>query len=260
MKKPDSKNHLQLVEQDKRPPLYKRISRFLGKLLFVVLLLFLLNEGWGYFKVREIEVLGAGQLNSNEVIAASGVVEGKSIFMISEREAADMIAAKIPLARNVVVTRELPDKVRISFTERAVAAYVLSPNGYRLIDVDAFCFALSPDEPEGYPAIHGLSDELVIPGEAVKCKAGREALRSFFDVWPKMSLPEVKSLDLSDRHNLVVLTETNLEIWLGGAEEMETKLLLVRQTIPHLESGEKLRLDVRAVKRVVVSGGNNIDI
>ncbi len=261
MKKAKNKDHLRLVREERKPSFLKKGFRFLGRMILVLLLLLILKEGHVYFQVRHIDVVGTAGFDRNELIKAGGILEGRSIFFINEQQVAEQIRAVHHSAKEVTVTRELPDRVVIEIEVREIAAYASSANGYRLIDAEGICFALVADEPVGYPPVYGLEDSQVVPGEPIQCRASRDALISFFQTWPQAEgLPELVSLDLSNAYNLVATLEGGMEIWLGGPDEMWEKLSLVRKALPQLEIDEMIRLDVRTVKRLVVSGIDSIDI
>ena len=246
-------DHLRLVKKRTGQPGWKRGLRFICRLVIIAALILLLRQGETYFRVSDIRVEGALELSSAEIIAAAGIRKGASIFMLKEQTIAGRIQEQLPRVKKVELTRSLPDTVIVNIDERIPAGYVITADGFWLIDSDAVCFAYLAEPVEDYPYISGIDSKLVIPGAPLDCRFRREALQSFFAAWQGSGWLEIKQIDLSDNYNLIIYTAEELEIWLGEGKDMEYKLALVQQSIPHITVEAGTRLDVRSGNRLVVS-------
>lgn len=247
-------DHLQLVQQSGQLPRWKRALRLLFRLTFLVALVFLLKYGETFFRVSEITVTGTGEISANAILEAGGIKPGISMFFLQEAKIAESVTGKYPEIKSVEIERKLPDTLIIKVAERVQAAYLLTADGYWLIDKEAVCFGHVSDPVSDYPVISGVGRDLIMPGEPLRCQVRRETLRSFFRSWTGNEQLSVESIDFTDSYNLVANSAAGLEIWLGDGKDMDYKLLLVRETIPHLGDATQARLDVRSGKRLVVSG------
>lgn len=252
-------DHLQLVQQNGQLPRWKRALRLLFRLTLLTALIFLIKYGETFFRVGEITVTGAGEITAEAILKAGGLKPGISIFFLQETRIAESIVRQYPEIKSVEIERKLPDTLLVNVAERVQAAYLLTAAGYWLIDKDAVCFGYVTNPVADYPVISGIEGDLIAPGEQLRCRVRRETLRSFFRSWPGSEMLEIGSMDFSDRYNLVVNSAEGLEIWLGDAKDMDYKLLLVRETIPHLGDITQARLDVRSGKRLVVSGSSLVE-
>ena len=251
-------DHLQLVQQNRQLPRWKRALRLLLRLAFLTALVFLLKYGETFFRVGEITVTGAGEITAEAILKAGGLKPGISILFLQEAKIAESIVRKYPEIKSVEIERKLPDTILLNVAERVQAAYLLTADGYWLIDKEAVCFGYVSNPVADYPVISGIEGDLVAPGEPLRCRVRRETLRSFFRSWPGSELLKIESMDFSDSYNLIVNSAEGLEVWLGDGKDMDYKLLLVRETIPHIGDVTQARLDVRSGKRLVVSGSSLI--
>lgn len=251
--------HLQLVKQPKALPRWKKTLRFLFRLTLLVALFALLKYGETFFRVDQITVEDTVNLDKQAILEAGNLNQGMSILFFKESTVAEAIMQQYPEIREVSISRQLPDRLNVELTERTLAAYLVSPDGYWLIDSDTVFFASTVTPAGDYPVILGLEDTAIVAGQPIDCRSRRETLRSFFQSWELYEQLRIEELEFSDRYNLVARLAGDVEIWLGDDQNMENKLLLVRETLPHLDGEIQARLDVRSGKRLVVSGSALIE-
>ncbi len=247
-------DHLQLVENNNRPPGWKRFLRFMIKVAVLAGLIVLLWQGEAYFRVAVIRVEGADQLQAEEILQAGGLSEGMSIFLLGERDISARIKKQLPREKEVRIKRELPSTVVVEVSERQPAGYVMTADGFWLIDNLAVSMTYTDDPEKDYPLISGIDGRKVIPGVPIDCPARVEALQNFFRAWSGEGGLEIEKLDLQESYNLIAYTGEGLEIWFGEGEKMEHKIRLIEKSLPHIDPATKARLDVRCGKRLVVSG------
>ncbi len=252
------RDHLKVINQKKGIPRWKRTISFFFKLVLVCALLLLLKYGETFFRISDIAVEGAQDIPVEAILAAGDLKEGMSILLLSEGAIASAIISSYPEIKEVKIKRNLPDSLVVVIKERSLAAYVLTPDGYWLIDRDAVCFAKTTEPSADYPLIKGIDASLLELGQELACASRRETLRSFLELWPAYELLEIEELDFIDSYNLIVRTSEHWEIWLGDGKEMAYKLKLVQESIPYIETNSYAKLDVRSGRRLVVSGSNQI--
>ncbi|MBW6464204.1 MAG: cell division protein FtsQ/DivIB [Dethiobacteria bacterium] len=252
-------DHLKLVKQNKQMPRWKKTIRFLFRLTLLVGLVLLLKHGETFFRVNEIIVEGAEDIPGEAIMSAGNLEIGMSILFLKENKIAEAVMSEYPEINKVEITRILPESLVVSVTERTLAAYVIIPDGYWMIDRDAVCFAHTMETAGDYPVISGIDVSMIIPGEPLGGTGRRDTLRSFFHNWYNADLPEIEKIDFADSFNLIAESTEGWEIWLGDDKEMAYKLLLIQESIPYLTEGSQARLDVRSGKRLVVSSSSVID-
>ncbi len=247
-------DHLQLVQDKNRPSAWKRFLRFLVKVAVLAGFVVLLWQGEAYFRVAAIRVEGMDQLQAEEILHAGGISEGMSIFLLGEKEISSRIKAQLPRAEEVKIKRELPDTVVVEVNERQPVGYVMTADGFWLVDSQGVSMDYTGEPEKDYPLISGIDGRKVIPGAPIDCPATVKALQNFFAAWSGEGALEVEKIDLQENYNLIAYTVDGLEIWFGEGEDMEHKMRLIENSLPYIDPATEARLDVRCGKRLVVSG------
>lgn len=103
----------------------RALLTLLAFLLVILSSIFLLRSS--FFRISEIEVIGADEDKRAEILRASGVKTDESIFGFNAKTAKAAIENIFEI-KQATVTRVLPDKVRIEIVERK-ALFILSALG-----------------------------------------------------------------------------------------------------------------------------------
>ncbi len=90
-----------------------------------------------FFKVSQIEVVGASMYDDMQVVEASGIEIGDSIFFIRESAAGLGITNNLPYIDEVRIVRSLPGTVTIEVTESYPIASFSSDGSWWIIDKNA---------------------------------------------------------------------------------------------------------------------------
>ena len=120
--------------------LKRRQKKQLAFLTFVVLIasviaIVLLTP---IFEVQKIEVRGNSVLKDEEVVRASGIVEGINIFGVNLGEAKENLK-NLGYVESVKVKRALPSTVEITVVEEVGVGYIKAKDGYVIITADGRC-------------------------------------------------------------------------------------------------------------------------
>ncbi len=253
------KNNLKLATKSSDTGKSKRAARVLVYSCIIMFLLFLLWQGFNYFRIESIVIQGTSSLDRDTIITALDLRQGMSIIMIEESDLEAELKSAFPIIRSVEVARELPKTIIIRLTDRESVGYIKKDNQYWLVDIDLYCYDRQGKRPEDLPVIQGLDNSAVQIGVHIKCQSRKKLLRSFFRAWKEDPWLDVTILDVGDSFNLVAYLEDGTEIWLGEHYEMDHKLLLVKKTMPYIRNGENTCLDIRTGNRLVVSGNKLIE-
>jgi cell division protein FtsQ len=158
-------------------PLAARLRAMLGfvpvfmKLVLALVVLGLIFAGYraaasaSFFQVRNVEVQGASRVSADEVQAIVRKEVEKTGVWRADLKGLNAKLERLPWIRTAVVSRVLPDGIRIRITERAPRAVVRTTSGkFRWVDDDAvllgemqptdqlppfFLRGLSEDDPDG---------------------------------------------------------------------------------------------------------------
>lgn len=132
-------------------------------------------ENPDYF-IGPVRINTDGTLHNDQVLRASGIVEGRNIFLVNLGEARAGIE-KLPQVERAEVTRTLPNRIAIMVTERQPIAWLVSKpdedptasDKSFLIDARGVVMKtrVRLEEYLSFPTISGIPTENLVPGERV---------------------------------------------------------------------------------------------
>lgn len=208
-----------------------------------------------FFRVSNIEVVGAEHYNAQEIIDASGIKSGSSMVTLNGSAAASRITGKLIYAGRAEIVRKMPDTVIIKISESGTVASVQTDAGQWIID--NYCRMLetvADGEKDKYIEIKGVS--------AVSPKAGSEMSVSAEDK-PKVTylrdvltameeadmLGDVGYIDVSNTANVQFTYLDRFTAKLGKNENIENKLRLLREAVDELKETDKGTFDLSENKK-----------
>lgn len=230
-----------------------RAVRLARKLLSVVLLTFvLLAAGDLLFKVRQVEISGAEQLEREKIMQIAGVEVGGSTLVLSFQDAEKKLL-NYSLIREAEVQIAWPARVVIKINERRPAASILYDGQLWAVDEQGTVLFSEDKLLWGFPLLTGLVEEPPAPGNPVT-KSGRrlEALKLILQALNEAPGLEVAEINLSDPDSLMLYTTGGLQVLLGEAEKLALKLKLLCSSMPYLTGKRELFVDLRLGDRLVV--------
>jgi len=113
------------------------------------------------FRVSQIDVVGAAQVDPAWIRAVSGVQVGEPLLGVRTEDVQRRVAA-IPLLASVEVSRDWPSTVQLTVTERTAVALAASSAGPQLVDSTGFAYEGAP---KPAPALPRLAADRVAPGD-----------------------------------------------------------------------------------------------
>ena len=200
------------------------------------------------FVVRNVEVEGAGNLSPEAVIRASGIRLGTKLNALNDVAIKANVDALGTLAF-VELQRRYPVTARLVVRQRTHDAVTLQAGKLLTLDSDGYVVSASETLPEqALPLVTGLRASTfrlgrqldAAPSRLTAMKAVLEALRA------KRAAIYVSEVDVDYPTDIQLITRTGMTVLLGGAENMEKKIVWMVATLQDLERrGETLgRLDV----------------
>ena len=216
-----------------REPLATRASRSAkkwGKILAFTLPLPAIAFGawWAYGKVttseylavKDITVIGAERVAPEEVVAASGIVQGQNLFSFSKDEVTARLKAN-PWLESVEIDREVPGSIEITVRERAAIALVKLDVLYVMDSKGVIFKKYSAEEGLDLPVVTGLSKESL----SSATENLEERLMELISVLTNRSgfnITNVSEINIDADHGLSLFTldeGVRLEVGMGSFEE-----------------------------------------
>jgi cell division septal protein FtsQ len=221
-----------------------------------------------FFKVRKVETRGAVRASNEEIKAAVLRDVGTTGVWRADLEQVSKHLERLPWVRTAIVTRVLPDGIRVRITEREPTAVVRTGAG-RFIWVDDDAVSLGEmSATDQMPAffLRGWNEE----GSTTAQTENRERVKKFLELqreWNAQSVSErvseVNLLDLRDVRVQLAGDDSQIEVRLGAQDQAERlrKALTVLDTQRQTARGPLISyIDLSQGKRAIVGlvTGNQI--
>ena len=228
-----------------------RVKRMkvLGGTLLAVLLLF--GISWlPVFQVQQITVTGNDALSTDKVIAISGLEQGDNLFWCGAGEAKKQLRHN-PFVKQVSIRRALPDELVIQITERPSVGYIVTIDGYVQVDAEGRMLAIQQSLSDyRLPVISGVGlNELPELGGIIQNKKLQQAL-DILQSCDATLLDNIAELNVGQEYYILLYTNQQLEVRLGGLENMEQRLkdldkILTEVVGVKIASNQILYIDMR---------------
>ena len=176
-----------------------------------------------FFQVRNVEVQGASRVSADEVQAIVRKEVEKTGVWKADLSEMNTRLERVPWIRTAVVSRVLPDGIRVRITERVPRAVVRTTSGrFRWVDDDAVLLGemLPTDQIPAF-FLRGLSEE---DPEGAR-KENRERVAKFLELqrdWDAAGLSErvseVNLIDIRDVRAQLAGDNSQIEIRLGSQD------------------------------------------
>lgn len=230
-----------------------------GTLSFLIICVAIVLAISVFFRVSEIEVVGAERYTAQEIIDASGIQTGKSLVALNCSAAEKNITTKLIYAGRVSVSRKMPDKVEIKVWESGTVACVTTDDGIWIID--NYCRMLesvSSEKAAEYIKINGVSavspkagqEMSVAPEDKSKVTYLKDLLSAMNDAG---MLSDVQNIDVSNTANAQFDYLDRFTVKLGRLENTQYKLGLLSSAVKELEADEKGTFDMSESKKASFS-------
>jgi cell division protein FtsQ len=206
------------------------------------------------FAIERVEVAGQSRLSADEVVKASGLVPGQSLWSLDARRAVAGVEA-LPLVRRAVVVRAFPNRVTLFVEERQPFTLV---NAGGLHWVDEQGVPLGPETRAvslDAPVISGAgADDVAAAGRmpSERVASGVALLRTLMRAQSSL-LSEISEVDVSRPEGPVLYMLDGVEVRIGS-EDWEGRLGRLGGVLAQLRaSGQTVTsIDLRFRDQVVL--------
>ncbi len=239
-----------------KPKKVKKRSALYAPLTFIIVCAALIFGIGVFFRVSEIEVVGASYYTEQEIIDASGIEEGDNLFFVNRFTAYSRIYAKLPYVSGVAVSRSLPNKIVIEVTEGYAIACIRSEGEYWLIDQNCKILdSISAAETQGVINVTGLIPSSPVIGEELKLDTGDSTAVQFVsDVLTAIDdmgmVGDITYLDMTNISDPTFDYLRRFTVKLGRDDAVQYKLELLLSAVAQLGDGDEGLLDLSIDKKV----------
>ena len=240
-----------MPDQYSSPGRYGR-STGLVKVIVIAVLAMLIITGVGasiFFKVTEIEVIGASAYTPQDVIDASGIELGDSLLLLNDNQMVIDIQNALPFVKTARIIRSIPNKVTIEITENVAVAYIRLDQSYWTIDSSGKILRQMSMPPVGLILVEGITP--IAPKEGSYIDLGVNSSAAYAYLINLLSaieseglVDQITEIDMSNIGNITFQYGGRFTVNFGRGDNSVDKLRLVKQAIDSLGQAEKGTIEI----------------
>jgi len=204
-----------------------------------------------FFTITDVTITGCETVQMQEIIERAGLSGPVNFFTYSANKAKTRIKENLYI-KGLSVSKEIPNSVHISVTERRPCGYVEYMQGkYLYIDDDGFIIEIKSDIDKSLPIVTGIAFDKFQLGKCldVDDPSAFKAVVTYARMLLKHELIDVVSyIDISDTHNTVIRIY-NIEVQIGDTNNADEKIRTMKAVIDTLPNMDSIRgfLDIREI-------------
>lgn len=210
----------------------KLVALFL--LAFVIICVGVLLALTVFFKINTINIAGSKVYANSQVLEASGIEIGSSLFGVNEDKLNKILPEKLPYIKSVKVVRKLPDTLTVEITATRETAAFISGAGYILVDDTGK--VLDKDAQmlrENVAVVSGVKPKNVVEGKQISL--GKDEVNEDFttvlSTLQSSDFDGVTEIVLTEKGEFKLIYEDRITIKLGSMENLELKLQRAKAAI-----------------------------
>ncbi len=211
----------------------------------VLVVAFMIGFVLYFFRLQHLTFDNLTGYPAEDVFDAIGLKKNMFVFRIREGDIERRLRSHFPYIEDVEVELELPDTAHLVFTEDCALFYTQIYDEYFVISESMRVlsrFDRKEDLPKGLRGITLPAVSYAVVGHTLTFYDASyiDFLREFLSVMENSDVyAKVGTMDLSNRFYLRIDYDDRLEIDLGGAEDLDTKLLFVKSIVAELDEDDR---------------------
>ena len=212
-----------------------------------VLLVWLLLTNY-VFLIRNVQVVGAGDMSEADVVRLSGIPLGGRLNAVDKAALRAKLESTGQLAF-VSAEKKYPDTVVLTVRQRSRDAITLQAGKLLVLDSDGYVVSVGDVAPEdGMPYVMGLKFSTYRLGKQIDAPESRlNAMKAVLEALKAHNaMGYVSEINLEHLSDIELIARKGIVVSLGDADNMNNKIIWMVGALQDLESrGETLgRLDV----------------
>ena len=190
------------------------------------------------FVVRNVEVVGAGEVPEADVRHLSGIQLGTRLSAVN----ADKVHADVESDGRVAfvsLEKRYPSRVVLTVRPRSKDALILQGGKILVLDSDGYVVQVADQLPDGNAVyVSGIKAMYYALGRQLDTSDGRcYAMKAVIEVLKaRGAMAYVAELNVSNTGDLRLITRTGMTVLLGDSENMENKIAWMIGALTDLES------------------------
>ena len=214
-----------------------------------------------FFKIETVECEGITVYDTADIIGESGLAVGGKMYGIDSDEMIERLGARFPYLMNIRIDRRLPSTVVIIAEEDTALYYTELGGKYYLLSEELRVLESSQSQAliaENEKLLHIVLPDVAraVVGEKVQYFRAKNEEYVLTTLESIMALPQVGSInvvDMSDRFELTLRYDNRINVELGEAEDIPSKVRFAFAMIDEFSEFATGTVSARSVESGYVS-------
>ncbi len=244
--------------QDKKRRLKKGVRNFITVVIAVLVI-----AGVGgvlsvtvFFKVDKVSVSGSGIYSEAEIVTASGIEQGDSMFLVNRSALARNMEERMPYVYSLKVKYALPSEIKLQITD-AVVAYAIKNEDktYILLD-DNFKVLENESETKKGATLISVSGKIsAVPGSTVifEKESTMGCISEIMQAIDETNLKPVSKVESRGLTQNFIVYDSRITFKLGSCDDLNNKIyrgLAVCEKLDESNPGAKGTVDLTDEKQI----------
>ncbi len=235
MKVEYNENGARSVRNRKRKRKFKSIFVALTAIILVVAVTVVLMLTV-FFNVNEVKVVGSSVYTKDQIVFASGIMDGDNLIRLSTEEIEQRIEESLPYVKDAVVKKALPDTVGIEITPAKEVYLIENADGYFVCDQDYKVLRQTAERPEELLRVKGIATEKPDLGKLINFtnKQQRDVLSELQSICSDKGF-DVTFINIESMVDISFAIDDRIYIKLGSYTDLASKLIHLESTLEKVD-------------------------
>lgn len=192
------------------------------------------EEQTAVFGIKSIVVEGSAHYSDDQILEASGLFVGQSLFFVNKRKTAENILKHFPYIETVTVKNTSFSEIKISITEATPVGIVRWDNGWLIIGENGKGLELLPEDSDRADDYRKFTCEVLENG-GVGCltvnSRTRDIINTLYGTFETTNLSDVWEANLKSYTDIVLYWKDSIELKIGSDVNLQEKLEFATSTL-----------------------------
>lgn len=209
-------------------------------LLVLLILLVVLVAMGAFCRVARFTIEGNSIYSDEEIIAATKIQTGDSLFFIDKSQAAANLMTELPYVQSVTISCKMPDQVIINIEESQKLAYLTSGEDVWILDSSGRVIdKITEADLNGQIRINGLSFESPVIGSVLPVSEDQQGKLDYLceilqEIQNRNLQSNITYIDVSDSANPFFDYNGQFIIYMGPKSNTSNKFSLLQSVVERL--------------------------
>jgi len=233
----------------------KKIKNRLMIIFFVfgvlLLIIFGINKIFNnFFGIKNIYCESNIKYTHEEIIDSSGIKTGDNLLYLNKNKIKNNIYKKLSYIEKIKIKKKFPDKIFIETELADIKFNIFFDNKYYLISANSKILEERDEPITEYIILTGINFSISDLGDIIYQNPDiKNIINEISSACENRNLNLIKSIDISDKNNIILNYDNRINILFGDFKDIEYKILTISEIILNrINNTETGTLDIRNLK------------